>query len=1079
MSGGGKSPLLLHDNQSKNSSKALIVPKNKSVRISIALDNSFSDFADYCFLCGKEFISDLNPTDFVAFRTQYGVSREYVAKIRRKLEEYKQHTINKVIDITSDEIQMTDSNITHNYKKEIDPEMNDNALHLIKKQPTVSNCDYISEGLIGDNLYIKNDEPLSKRFRDVNERLLSTNIIDIGFSTRVRNFFKSKKCYTVAEVLSYSVADLQNVKGLGSGSINNIVQLLDEYLYNPISLEKVKTIHEEKGNILQKFRPEYSVNLKRQVLNMINGSQYDTSEFDSDEFAYFYKCVEAYNDIEKSLCVDCIEKPEYVLELCKVLKEFYTPVLDKMRFCEKIQQDISTLPPDIADKAVLPFIQVYYERHNGLQYGFLSSLNSKVLISDLHKNFDKYEWNTSKKEEWLIISNLLEWLHFDINNIIDNLQFKLDSIKEKNKFIFKMRVEGDTLETVGNVIGLTRERVRQIEDKVIRTIVNAYKINKYDLLAIIYAISGGDCVLTLEVIEKYVGTEFAKAIWYVLSKGKLDCNLYRYFSDVNAVIFCGEQPDTKSIIDIIKSIPDIIETNELKLSVQKLSADHDISVGLLWIGINKIYKATGCFYHKIRITVSFMCDYILRTRFVAGYKIADEFEQKRFCSYLTELFGDKAVMTARAIDAKVSQVGILCDRGKYIHPSYVNVDKLLIEKINEFIEHSPRSVISFSEIFDVMSDELTGTQITNRFYLQGVLNYFGCRYNTNKDYVVKDENVDIADEFNDYIKKYGEVNKSDILEEFATFTDANIGFLLLRCSEVINLDMGSYMHASLLDLKDEDYINIYNYLKAVCSNVPISSRYLLDEFNLRFTDFMIRNNINTHSKLFGILKYMLGDKLHFSRPYIYLEDIGNITGRMVLLHHLEGYDKVSVEKLIDICSQNSIKYMTVTSLINWISPEYIRISKEILMKKELVGVDDNVVIETVLQVQDAVNAYGYRVTGDFDDFSWFPEINTEWNVFVLESILSIAGDLVKTFQMATSSYTMPASIYVSEKYAEDDYNSFLVKLLKEEQDKEPFKSRDEVVNWLQEQRLCNVNMPAFLESEGHLHIDENNRLQVK
>lgn len=1072
--------MLLHDNQLKNSSKRLIVPKNKSVRISIALDNSYSDFADYCFLCGKEYISDLNPADFVAFRTQYGVTREYVAKIRRKLEEYKQHTINKVIDITFDDILMTDSNITYNYNKEVDAEMNDNALHLIEKQSTVSNFDYVSGSSIENNLiYIKHDEPLSEKFMDIEKELLNTNTNDLGFCTRVKNFFKRKKCHTVAEVLSYSVADLQNVKGLGSGSISNIITVLDAYLYNPISLEKVKTIHEEKGNILQIFRPEYSVNLKRQILNMINGNQYNTLELNNDEFAYFYKCVEAYNVIEKGLCVNCFEKREYVLELCKVLKEFYTPVLDKMKFCKRIQKGSSTLPPDIADKAVFPFIQVYYERHKGSQCGFLSSLNSQVLISDLHKDFDKYEWNTSNKEEWLIISSFLEWLHFDINNIINSLQFKLVSIKEKNKFIFKLRVEGDTLESVGNEIGLTRERVRQIEDKVIRTIVNAYKINKYDLLAIIYAMNGGDCVLTLEGIEKYVGTELAKVFWYVLSKGKLNCNLYRYFSDVNAVIFCGEHPDTKSIIDIIKSIPDIIETNELKLSVQKLSADHDISVGLLWIGINKIYKATGCFYHKIRITVSFMCDYILRTRFVAGYKIADEFEQKRFCSYLTELFGDKAVMTARAIDAKVSQVGILCDRGKYIHSSYVNVDKLLIEKINEFIEYSPRAVISFSEIFDAMSDELNGTQITNRFYLQGVLNYFGCRYNTNKDYVVKDKNVDIADEFNGFIKKYGEVNKSDILEEFATFTDANIGFLLLRCPEVINLDMGSYMHASLLDLKDEDYKNIYDYLKAICSNAPISSRYLLNEFNLQFTDFMIRNNIHTHSKLFGILKYMLGDKLHFSRPYISIEDIGNITGRTVLLHHLEGCDKVSVEKLIDICSQNAIKYLTVSNLINWISPDYIRISKEILMKKELVGIDDDVVIETVLQVQDAVNAYGYRVSRDFDDFSWFPEINTEWNAFVLESILSMAGDLVQTFQMATSSYTMPASIYVSEKYAEDDYNSFVVKLLKEEQDKEPFKSRDEVVHWLQEQRLCNVNMPAFLESEVHLHIDENNRLHVK
>jgi len=51
--------------------------------------------------------------------------------------------------------------------------------------------------------------------------------------------------------------------------------------------------------------------------------------------------------------------------------------------------------------------------------------------------------------------------------------------KVRNEYIYNMRKEGETYETIGQVFGLTRERIRQIVDLV--EMINNSKINKWKI----------------------------------------------------------------------------------------------------------------------------------------------------------------------------------------------------------------------------------------------------------------------------------------------------------------------------------------------------------------------------------------------------------------------------------------------------------------------------------------------------------------------------------------------------------------------------------------------------------------------
>ena len=55
--------------------------------------------------------------------------------------------------------------------------------------------------------------------------------------------------------------------------------------------------------------------------------------------------------------------------------------------------------------------------------------------------------------------------------------------------------------------------------------------------------------------------------------------------------------------------------------------------------------------------------------------------------FLVEFFGEKGNMSYRAIDAKVADIGVLCDRGKYIYPDYIDVKNDVMTIIENYISY--------------------------------------------------------------------------------------------------------------------------------------------------------------------------------------------------------------------------------------------------------------------------------------------------------------------------------------------------------------------------------------------------------
>ena len=1147
------------------------------------LGDKYPDFLEYCIAAEKIYPIDISPSDYVAFRVQYGVSRDYISKIKDTIingesididivscdepkndmkselindchEDFVENTLAKTegqdlgdtekdcieqddlieeLDMLEDNDAIQENNkIKHNKgvsynihtplysffeieNMEVYANIEIEAIDLkskvviilkeIKKDTVLDllKCtliQLIDVGIVVPSTIPKFIARLETFFHiDVNScemKLRRTdtafyllfNITDvkqysdvstasIQFSTRFARALKQNRVFTLYDLLQLNIGVLQTWDYLGATSIKEAIIQLDKYL-NTSDKKVVKIKDESFEN--QKARKKVASIIDAQL----NGETVFCDDLEENELDYYYKIKDAIDICGKEFYVEIKNNPNYAKRLAEVLREFYVPILATLEKKNKIFQDYCSIPLEFRYKSAKLLYKVYELRVH-CKIELFDRVDDLMTLSEFVHKVEQEEIVDCYQQ----IGYFLQWIkNINVNNIVKNIfsknaltgTYKVDEcFKDKYWLVLEMRAEGETLENIGSLTDSTRERVRQIEKKYTKLFAMYYKNNEYDLLAVMHALRGGDNVLSKSEVQAIIGEKYTNLLWLVLSKELLDCDLYRYSKEYNAVIFIeNNKNSTENLRLVLKELPEMFVEGEFEEIVDDLSQKYGVSKELIIVDIERLYTKFGKIYSQSTPTVIFMCQYILKMKFPNGFKTGDDVESKRFQLYLAETFGEnKGKMTQRALDANIGEVGVLCDRGKYIHPDYLHVEKWIIDEINAYIETNEKTVVSYAEVFDELRTVLSGSQITNRFILQGALKFYGCKYKLTRDYIIKEEGRSITNEFEDFAKEYGEFHKSDFFAAFPSMTDANLGMLVGRSPNVFGIDSGYYMHSSVLKLIDKDYDDIRKYLDNVCSNGPLNSRYLFEEFSCRFIDFMSRNEISNHAKLFGILNYMFGNEFVFSRPYISKGVNESLTNRDVLLRYLEGLDTITIEDIIAICQERGIRYISGGYLIRQLSPNFIRINETTLMRYELTGINDDVILEVATYVASCVKTNKYCSVATIKDFLWFPTISIEWTSYLVESIMYLSGDIIGRINIPTTNMANITSVYVSEEYAEDDYVTFVLKIIDDAFEKGFFISKIEMREFLTEKGLINNNLPGFLEGTEYYYVDEEGILK--
>ncbi len=906
----------------------------------------------------------------------------------------------------------------------------------------------------------------------------NVSIESVDFSARFGNALLAHKIKSIQEILMLSINEMFGWKNLGRASIEDNINELYKFV-----CDKDKKIIYVKG-----FANTDNNNIIMvRMLKLVKSEQKpDLSKLSEQEIQTYMLIKNAIDDCGREFYDAVSTNTQYFKVIAQSLNQFAEEQLEII----KKENEIDTVVQNISDEVLCSSAKLmsnaYYMMHHNSINQFWDSIPEECSVKDL---IGEIHSKLKTAVELSHICNFLKWLkNLDLGLILDDIFFrdalvsgnnKVDeSYKDKYLYVIELRADGETLESIGTRIGSTRERVRQIERRFTHVFADRHKNNAYDVLAIIHALRGGDRVLTYDEVSELIGDRFTKLLWLLLSKGLLDNNTYRYSKKYNSVIFTTNvECETEKMEAAFEAMPEFFLVDQYDSIVDSTVESNDLQRELFEMFIEDRYQLNGIVYSKHIPTVIFMVGYVLKERFINGYKIADSEESSRFREYMFEFFGDRGKKSARAIDAVVGEIGVLVDRGKYVHTDYVNVDQWIIDTINEYVEANTKNVIPFSEVFIALKDVLAGTIITNRYIMQGVIKKYGSPFTLARDYITKERGKSLTDEFEDFAREIGEFTKEDFFASFPALNETNLAMLIGRCKNVFNIDNGIYMHSSLLKINEADYVDIRQYLLQACADNPVSSRTLFDEFSYRFIDFMDRNDIENHGKLFGVLYYMFADEFNFSRPYVAKSGTGQITNKSALMGYIGDVDSISIEEAIDICTTNGVHFYSAWNVMHMLSPEYIRISKDKLLKFSLTGIDNEVIDKVINNINEGLASKGYLSSILINDFLFYPQINISWNPYLVEAIVDYTDNRVGCINVPMTSYEMCTHIFVSKEYIGMNYQQFILELLDEAFLRGCFTDKHEMREWLCDRGLITTNgLPKFLEDNKFYFLDDNGHL---
>lgn len=1080
-----------------------IISANQN-KITDVIPTEYEDFLHYCSIAGRVYTDEITQVDLIAYRSQYGRTKSEIKELQAII------NAGVILNPTSicTERPGEDCNLTEDDNDSMPIPVVDELIQC----PNVAaetNHDQVSfDETTGQSIAEPAQDITYAELFGVSpdgceEISISDDfysLFEISFSVRVMNALSREKCCSLSDLLSLTPAGLHEIRNLGTksfseieGAISKIAEMIKANGTPVVTPKASKDRYD-----FSRIRPEL---LRPLVFSLVNQEPVETNGLFPSEVAYLEEVQTAVTEIGKELCMAILNKEssDQIRSICQMLQEFHSRTEIENSIITGATQSMLNWPTYLFDKKLCPFVRYYCKTiKDGLQVNLPSIFDEGSYVSQYGDCITSL-LKENNSELHTIAEQLVKfqtWMEtIDLDGLVKHVFNSLGDKDDRAIEILYARAKGCTLEEVGQKLGgVTRERIRQLEKKACRIIQHRFVHGKYNVFALIYALRDGDVVLTQKEIAEVVKAEDAEIIWYCatrsLTKGEthlLDTK-YAHYDPVHDVIVVtlsdyrqASTPKKVSVPDeIIDALPAIIETSKLTEAASDIARRLDIPEEISLLSLFSRYHKAGEFSYRGRLTIVQICDYILKYRFPNGYKISDETDSNIFLGYMDSMFGKSGRTTARAVDAKVMDMGILIDRGKYIHKDLIQFDQSLLNTVFEYISSSPKNALTYTEIFASLSDLFIGTTITNRYVLQGAMKACGCPFESHRDYIVKNGSGNVADELTSFVQANGVVHKTEILAEFPGWKDYNLSFILPRCPDVIGIDNGYFIHSDTLKISENDRDKIHRYLLNNIQDIPVSARFLQDEFMLRYPDFMIKNDIQSHGKLFGILQYMFGGEFHFSRPYIARENIGEITNKSVLLQHIEGVTSIEIADFLDLCKQNSIQYVSVSNLLDMMQPDLIRVDEITLMRQEDLGIDEQVFQDVTDLITNEVVAHGgYIAANSVEDFSWYPVLNVEWNPFLLESIAAMIPTGINTVKIVSSSSEIPHSIFVSEEYSEDDWSSLLVKLLKKEHEIEPFASKSDILQWLQNEGLCNVNYPAFLDSEHHVVFDDDGKMRIQ
>lgn len=812
---------------------------------------------------------------------------------------------------------------------------------------------------------------------------------------RTANCLRGAGIFDIDSLLSMSYDKLSEIKSLGMLSLNDIEEYVKKLDSKTEEMMK-KMDFCMTSRIINRRDMIYSGEFTEELYNGVNECEHRTIE----------ELKKGFELLDHDLIVLCRENPIFACDICNMLKRFAMQI-EKLEELDKLYDSVRGK----VNNYLKPYYELYPMRETISEEFKSYCEDDNVLFGNI---FDKATSSNISVEEKI---KFVKWATYDLK---EELIYFLNGFYERSantEKILLLRARKRTLQEIGDELGITRERVRQIEKKVVRPFCRWQRNKRF--LPRLSAEFNGETILEATELQEYFG-DTTEVLLYLLQCA--DDEFFSYDRDTDTVIIVDDDI-TDFAREYVERMPDELDVATVEEYKNKAIDEHGILIDIFEREIDRQYKISGTIYHRNKLSLEKMYNIVMKRYYPDGMNVYDDEELARFRSLLINEFGDVSLPEKnRAISAAIGRTCILCGRGKYRVKENEKIPHKLVKRICEFIMKSDRRLFFMNEIFLEFENELREEGIDNRFFLQGILRE---EYENGlffrKDYVSKDsENLSMYRDIQLFIKKSEyPVTKEQIRAAYPGITEIMIS-IALTDDDIINY-FGSYIHSANLNLYDDDKKYIDKVVGSIIiDGMPHHCDEIFSIIQNGNQNMLSRLGIFYQYSLFSLLQYLYKERYEFTRPYIAEKGI-NINKPIELLQEYVSANEVfEITELLGLAKEYHYFVYDILKFLNGWDETHLLINKEEMATIEYIGITSDIANEVEQQILKEID--DSALITKLKCIYNLPAICVPWNEWLIYSVINKWGKELEA--NTTSNQFRLSSPVVSRigKFNREDYD---------------------------------------------------------
>jgi RNA polymerase sigma factor (sigma-70 family) len=833
-----------------------------------------------------------------------------------------------------------------------------------------------------------------------------------------RNFCAQKGIYSVLEISDDHIYEYSQLRGVGKGKLQAVME----------RLQKVKTL---RYNELIAAYPENTVVIE--FKNKYTGEIEIPLLFQENKYYLFREfCRE--NDIKT---VGQIQQThiEVFSTQSGIGKKKSQDVLDVLeQYVQSIEKHI---PTHFESGEIFKYVQHSKVTTLLKAYNYPTNIFSSMRIADI-------EGKTIEELEDIFEGRRL----IDLSNDLKSqkspktiVREALSLVGDREREILKFRLdEKKTLEVIAQNYGITRERVRQIEIKALRTIIHHLETNNFTFIVKLLSLS--ETLVSSNELLSLIGQENT----FLLGVLKHKDSSFTYFAELDVYFFNMEENYNLAVIqESINELPDTFYLYEyetiLQETLEKIGVENPTLTMLESLLQNYGFNKYGELYSRYKLYIHDILEQLFRMYITAPLRIDNqgvEILQKlaeRHLDYQLE-------RNVRAIDARIrgTENVILVDRATFQWFDNEKFDNGIINKIDVYLQQRFKKidVINIEEIFIAFEAELEELNIQNKLHLYSIVKYYlDEKYsigqgNTLNIFKNEGNRLNIEESMINSMKNLGGCCTKSQLQEILRWPLYKIDLAISSSYKIVPWGLNQVILFDAIKLSEEQKIKLIKLaercLKDGYTTTPILYKELM--FDRSLSSLISENGIDDLGKLAGIIKILI-PSLRGHINFLYVESCKFTCFEDVIIHTFG--DETTRGDIREFALEYGYKDIMASNLLKKMLEQeiYIEIDMDGLYPSEKLNIPIDVINQLKEFVNEATKNNQYISLSNLKGYKRkLPPIDFRWNPYLMKSVLVKHG--YRQINKIYNDYRYDKVILVKEESNIQTFEELVHFILKEE-----------------------------------------------